>query len=61
MDVNSVQQMSYAGYGLLGTAGAAAIVTGIMLSIELRKPKESILRPLAGIRLFNPTYAYGGQ
>jgi tetratricopeptide (TPR) repeat protein len=49
-DVSVIQQQSYAGYGLLGAAGAGVALTGILLYFELGKKSESNFKPIAGLR-----------
>jgi len=46
-DVSVLQQQSYAGFGLLGGAGATAALTGLFLYFELGKKTESELKPIA--------------
>lgn len=53
-DVHNLQQQSYAGYGLLAVGGAGVIVSSVILAVQLRRPKESTLRPIAALRLGAP-------
>jgi hypothetical protein len=55
-DVSVIQQQSYAGYGLLGAAGAGVALTGILLFVELGKKSESTFRPIAGLRTLSPLF-----
>lgn len=55
-DVSVIQQQSYAGYGLLGAAGAGVALTGILLYFELGKKSESNFKPIAGLRTLSPFF-----
>lgn len=55
-DVSVIQQQSYAGYGLLGAAGAGAVVTGILLYVELGKKRESNFKPIAHLKTLSPYF-----
>ena len=55
-DVSVIEQQSYAGYGLLGVAGAGAAITGILLYVELGKKSESSLRPIARWKSLSPYF-----
>lgn len=61
LDVTNLQQQSYAGYGLLGAAAVPAILTIVALRFELRRPAETTLRPLAGLRLNSPLFVFGSN
>ena len=55
-DVSVLQQQSYAGYGLLGAAGAGVALTGVLLYFELGKKSESNFKPIAGLRTLSPLF-----
>lgn len=55
-DVSVIEHQSYAGYGLLGVAGAGAAITGILLYFELGKKSESNFRPIASWKSQSPFF-----
>jgi tetratricopeptide (TPR) repeat protein len=59
-DVAALQRQAYAGYGLLGAAGAFAIATGVALRFELSPSREG-LRRIAGLRVLGAGLAFGSR
>lgn len=59
-DVAVLQRQAYAGYGLLGAAGAFAIATGVALRFELSPSREG-LRRIAGLRFTGAGLAFGSH
>lgn len=59
-DVAVLQRQAYAGYGLLGAAGAFAIATGVALRFELSPSREG-LRRIAGLRMTGAGLAFGSH
>lgn len=57
-DVGVLERQSFAGYGLLGVAGAGAVLTGVLLSIELRRNKEVGLRQFSSLRIGAPLASF---
>lgn len=63
-DVDVLERQAYAGYGLLGAAGAFAIATGIALRFELRPGQEGLRRIATvrgGLRLSGGALVLGSQ
>ncbi|MBL9007395.1 MAG: hypothetical protein JNJ46_24270 [Myxococcales bacterium] len=57
-DVGVLERQSYAGYGLLAVAGVGAVVTGVLLSFELRRNKEAGLRQFSSLRIGAPLASF---
>ena len=57
-DVGVLERQSYAGYGLLAAAGVGAVVTGVLLSVELRRNKEAGLRQFSSLRIGAPLASF---